>query len=53
MPAVIITGFSHRLTPERVAQLGVPVLLKPLELAELGLVVADAAGLSSPGRSPA
>ena len=51
LPALIVTGFSHRLTAARIAELGVPVLQKPLGLADLGRAVADALGVSSPGRS--
>ncbi len=36
LPVLILTGFSHRLTPERIAASGAhAVLLKPVELAEL------------------
>jgi two-component system, cell cycle sensor histidine kinase and response regulator CckA len=52
VPALIITGFSHRLTPERLQQLRVPVLLKPVGMHELGNAVAEVLGLSSPERVP-
>jgi signal transduction histidine kinase/CheY-like chemotaxis protein len=52
LPAIVVTGYSHRLTPERVAALGVPVLSKPLSLAEFGHAVAEALAVSSPERSP-
>jgi signal transduction histidine kinase/CheY-like chemotaxis protein len=36
LPVLILTGFSHRLTPERIAASGVhAVMLKPVELPEL------------------
>jgi len=36
LPVLILTGFSHRLTPERIAAIRVhAVMLKPVELDEL------------------
>lgn len=50
LPVLILTGFSHRLTPERIAAARAHlVLLKPVELATLKRAVDDA--LSSVGRS--
>ena len=50
LPVLILTGFSHRLTPERIAAAGAhAVLLKPVELAELKRRV-DAALLSAQRR---
>lgn len=43
LPVLILTGFSHRLTPERVAACGAyAVMLKPVELAELRRQVDEA-----------
>lgn len=43
MPVLILTGFSHRLTPERVAAAGAQaVLLKPVALDDLRRAVDDA-----------
>jgi CheY-like chemotaxis protein len=43
LPVLILTGFSHRLTPERVAEVGATeVLQKPIELAALVEAVASA-----------
>ena len=43
MPVLILTGFSHRLTPERIAAAGaLAVLLKPVALDDLRKAVDDA-----------
>jgi len=45
LPVIILTGFSHRLTPERVAAArAYAVLLKPVELDDLRKTVDDALG---------
>jgi DNA-binding NtrC family response regulator len=43
LPVLIVTGFSHRLTAERIAAAGVlQVLMKPVDLEELQRAAADA-----------
>jgi CheY-like chemotaxis protein len=47
LPVLILTGFSHRLTPERIAASGAhAVMLKPVELAELKRRVDEALSLT-------
>jgi DNA-binding NarL/FixJ family response regulator len=49
LPVLILTGFSHRLTPERItAAQAHAVLLKPVELVTLKQAVDDA--LTAAGR---